>query len=200
MTRRAAGITWGLMALLFFLPQPAVSQFEEEEFFLADEWVETAAKRLQRVEESPAAVTVISAEEIRNSGATNLGDLLRRVAGLEVICLSASDCQVGARGQNKPMSNGVLALVNSRAVYETFFGVVLWSYKDFPLEQIERIEVVRGPGSVLYGANAFHAVVNIITKEPLGTPTTMLSPPTRRRCSSIVCLTCDRRFMASYSR
>ena len=169
-----------LFPLVVFLyivlfPYRGFPQFEEEIFFETEEWVETAAKRLQRIEESPAAVTVISAEEIRNSGATTLPEVLRRVPGLEVMCLSASDCEVGARGQNKPMSNGVLALVNGRAVYETFFGVVLWNYKDFPLEMIERVEVVRGPGSVLYGANAFHAVVNIITKTHFEAPATLLS-------------------------
>jgi len=169
MTKRITGIVWGLTALLLFLPRPAVSQFEEEMFFETEEWVQTAAKRLQLLEEVPAAVTVITAEEIRNSGAANLGDLLRRVPGIEVMSLTPSDFEIGARGQNKPLENGVLVLVNGRSVYEDFFGIVIWSKKDFGLEQIERIEVVRGPGSVLYGANAFHAVVNIILKNPVET-------------------------------
>ena len=146
---------------------PAFSQFEEEIFFGTGDWIETAAKRLQRIEESPAAVTVITAEEIKKSGAITLCDVLRMVPGIEVLTISVADCQVGARGQNKPASNGVLALVNGRSIYEDIFGNVVWTKKDFPLEQIERIEVVRGPGSVLYGANAFHAVVNIITKDLL---------------------------------
>ena len=159
-----------LFCVTFGTARPGFSeteiQFEEEMFFTAGEWVETASKRLQPIGESPAAVTIITAEEIRNSGATNLCDLLRRVPGLEVIIVNPSDCEIGARGQNKLMSNGVLVLENGRSVYEDYFGVVLWNFKDFSLEMIDRIEVVRGPGSVLYGANAFHAVVNIITRDP----------------------------------
>ena len=130
------------------------------------DWVETASKRAQRIEESPAAVSVITAEEIKHSGATTLGDVLRRVPGLEVMILNASDTEIGARGQNKPLSNGILVLVNGRTVYQDFFGMVLWNKLSIALEDIEKIEVVRGPGSVLYGANALHAVVNIITKKP----------------------------------
>ena len=137
--------------------------------------METASKRLQRIEKSPAAVTVITAEEIRESGATNLGDLLRRVPGLEVMSISPSDYQVGARGMNKPMENGVLVMVDGRSIYQDFFGIVAWSKMDIALDQIEKIEVVRGPGSVLYGANALHAVVNIITQAPGSSPGTTVS-------------------------
>ncbi|MDD5224217.1 MAG: TonB-dependent receptor [bacterium] len=165
-----------LSGILFFSrPEPVRAQFEEEEFFKVDEWVETASKRLQRVEEAPAAVTLISEDEIRQSGATNLGDLLRRVPGLEVMALTTSDIEIGARGMNKPLENGILVLVDGRSIYQDFFGLVLWNFMDFPLEQIEKIEVVRGPGSVLYGANAMHAVINIFTKTPGDSPGAMLS-------------------------
>ncbi len=169
------GVLALLGILIFSRPEPARAQFEEEEFFKSDEWVETASKRLQRVEEAPAAVTLISEDEIRQSGATNLGDLLRRVPGLEVMALTTSDIEVGARGMNKPLENGILVLVDGRSVYQDFFGLVLWNFMDFPLEQIEKIEVVRGPGSVLYGANAMHAVVNIITRAPGESPGAMFS-------------------------
>ena len=151
---------------LFSFPPSAPAQFEEEEFFSAGEWVETAAKRAQPIEQSPAAVSVITSDEIRRSGATNLAELIRRVPGMEVMMLLPSNYEVGARGQNRPMANGVLVLVDGRSAYQDSMGFVVWSQMDFPLEQIEKIEVVRGPGSVLYGANAFHAVVNIITKKP----------------------------------
>ena len=165
----------GILVFPLLLLRTASAQFDEEIFFETEEWVETAAKRLQPIEESPAAVTIITAEEIQASGATNLGEVLRRVPGLEVMSLLSCDYVIGARGQNRPLENGVLALVNGRSIYEDFFGVVLWNSKDFPLEMIERIEVVRGPGSVLYGANAFHAVVNIITKTPLEAPGSTVS-------------------------
>lgn len=155
-----------LFTLAGFWAVPLRAQFEEEEFFQAGDWVETAAKRVQPIREAPAAVTVLTAEDIHNSGATNLGDLLRSVPGLEVISFSTADYQIGARGQNRAMENGILALVNGRSVYLDFYGVVMWNNQPFALEDIKQIEVVRGPGSVLYGANAFHAVVNIITKTP----------------------------------
>ena len=170
----------GLLPLLAFLyivlfPGQGLPQFEEEIFFETEEWVETAAKRLQPIEESPAAVTILTADEIQASGDTKLADVLRRVPGLEVMSLTACEYAIGSRGHNRPLSNGILVLVNGRSVYQDFFGIVLWNVMDFPLEQIERIEVVRGPGSVLYGANALHAVVNIITKTPFDAPRTMVS-------------------------
>ena len=160
-----------LFALILFVlaalgAGQARAQFEEEEYFQAGDWVETATKRAQPIREAPAAVTILTAEDIHNSGATNLGDLLRSVPGLEVISFSPSDYEIGARGQNKAMENGILALVNGRSIYLDFYGVVIWNKQSLALEDIRRIEVVRGPGSVLYGANAFHAVVNIITKAP----------------------------------
>jgi len=152
--------------IFLFLSSSALSQYEEEEFFTAGDWVETAAKRAQPIEQSPAAVSVITSDEIRCSGATNLAELLRRVPGMDVMMLLPSNYEVGARGQNRPMANGVLVLIDGRSAYQDSMGFVLWSQMDFPLEQVEKIEVVRGPGSVLYGANAFHAVVNIITRKP----------------------------------
>ncbi|MDD5224332.1 MAG: TonB-dependent receptor, partial [bacterium] len=153
-----------LFVLTGLWTRPLLAQFEEEEYFQAGDWVETATKRSQPIREAPAAVTVLTEEDIHNSGATNLGDLLRSVPGLEVISFSPAYYEIGARGQDKPMENGVLVLVNGRSVYLDFYGVVIWNKQPFALEDIRRIEVVRGPGSVLYGANAFHAVINIITK------------------------------------
>jgi iron complex outermembrane receptor protein len=157
-----------LSALFSLLPlntSLAQEEIGEEALFRFEEYVVSAAKRLQRIEEAPATITVITEEDIKHSGATNLGDLLRMVPGLEVMELSPSAHEVGARGENKPMSNGILAMVNGRSIYLDFFGVVQWDFIDVPLESIKRIEIIRGPGSALYGANAFHGVVNIITKQ-----------------------------------
>ncbi|UCD85249.1 MAG: TonB-dependent receptor [Deltaproteobacteria bacterium] len=148
------------------LAQESEEVFDEEAIFRFEEYVVTAAKYKQKISESPSTITVITEEDIKHSGATNLGDLLRIVPGLEVMELSPSDHEIGARGQNQPLSNGILAMVNGRSIYLDFWGVVLWDFIDIPLESIKRIEVIRGPGSALYGANAFHGVVNIITKEP----------------------------------
>ncbi|UCD86059.1 MAG: TonB-dependent receptor, partial [Deltaproteobacteria bacterium] len=138
----------------------------EADLFFVEEYMVTAAKRKQTVSESPSAVTVITEEDIRHSGATNVGELLRMVPGFEVVEFTPSDTGIGARGQNKPMSNGILVMVNGRSIYLDFYGTVFWAFTDISLESVKRIEIIRGPGSALYGANAFHGVVNIITKEP----------------------------------
>ncbi|UCD85248.1 MAG: TonB-dependent receptor [Deltaproteobacteria bacterium] len=150
---------------LLFGISSAQEEFEEEAIFRFEEYVVTAAKYKQKISESPSTITVITEEDIKYSGATSLGDLFRMVPGLEVMELSPSDHEVGARGQNQPLSNGILAMVNGRSIYLDFWGVVIWDYIDIPLELIKKIEIIRGPGSALYGANAFHGVVNIITKE-----------------------------------
>ncbi|UCD85064.1 MAG: TonB-dependent receptor [Deltaproteobacteria bacterium] len=158
-----------IFVLFLFLPLSvplAQDEFEEEALFRFEEYVVTAAKYKQKISESPSTITVITEEDIKHSGATNLGDLLRMVPGYEVMELSPSDHEIGARGENKPVSNGILTMVNGRSIYLDFWGMVLWDYIDVPLESIKRIELIRGPGSPLYGANAFHGVVNIITKGP----------------------------------
>jgi len=128
--------------------------------------VVTAAKELQPITESPAAVSIITAEDIRRSGATSLPDVLRMVPGLEVMEATASDFNVSARGFNRLLANKMLVLVDGRSVYQDMLGVTLWETLPLVLDDIERIEIVRGPGSALYGANAFNGVINIITKNP----------------------------------
>ncbi|MDD5224212.1 MAG: TonB-dependent receptor [bacterium] len=169
-------ITTGLVMWipLFLLLSPAPVRAEdktyEEGIFEVEEWapeyVVTAARFKQRVEDAPSPVTIISQDEIRESGATTIGDLLRNVPGLEVMQFSPSDYAVGARGQNKPFEEGVLALLNGKSVYTEFNGMVLWEFLDINLTDIKRIEIIRGPGSALYGANAFEAIINIITLSP----------------------------------
>lgn len=128
--------------------------------------VVTAARKLQPITRAPASVSVITAEEIRQSGLTTIPDILRRLAGVEVMELTPSDISVGIRGMNAPESNKILVMIDGRSVYMDFYGTTFWSTLPVVLEEIERIEVVRGPGSALYGANAFSGVINIITKSP----------------------------------
>ncbi|MDP8214719.1 MAG: TonB-dependent receptor plug domain-containing protein [Candidatus Euphemobacter frigidus] len=126
----------------------------------------TPARKPQPITQAPASVSVITAEEIRPSGLTNIPDILRRLAGVDVMELSPGDIQVGIRGLNATISNKILVMINGRSVYMDFYGTTMWSTLPVLLEEIERIEVVRGPGSALYGANAFCGVINIITKDP----------------------------------
>lgn len=131
-----------------------------------EERVVTASRRAQSSLEAPNATTVITAEDIRLSGATSLPELLRRVPGADVMALGVGSANVSLRGFNQRIANKVLVLVDGRTEYQDFLGLTLWSSIPISMEEIERIEVIRGPGSALYGANAMLGVINIITQAP----------------------------------
>lgn len=126
----------------------------------------SASRKEQKVTEAPAAVTVITREDIRYSGAFTIPDLLRSVAGVDVMTISARDEQVGIRGFNRQLANKVLVLLDGRSVTEDFYGNVLWHMIPVGLEEIERIEVLKSPSSSVYGSGAFSGVINIISKTP----------------------------------
>lgn len=131
-----------------------------------EEVVVTASRRPQSPLDAPNAVTILTEEDIRLSGARNIPDLLRRVPGVDVMQMSYSDYNVAVRGFNRRVANKILVLVDNRTVYADFLGVTTWNYLPIELIDIERIEVVRGPGSAVYGAYAYTGIINIITKRP----------------------------------
>jgi iron complex outermembrane receptor protein len=131
-----------------------------------EELVVTASRRSQTSLEAPAATTVITDEDIRLSGATSIPEVLRRVPGIDVAEMNAADVNLSIRGFNRRLANKLLVLVDGRSVYQDFLGATFWPMLHIGVEDIARIEVVRGPGSALYGANAFAGVVNIITRTP----------------------------------
>lgn len=137
-----------------------------ELLLLDDPIVTTATKTSQRVSDSPEAVTVITEDEIRKSGATNIPELLRSVPGVDVMEPNDSQANVSIRGFNQLFANQLLVMVDGRSIYDDFYGAVYWNTNPLLISRIKRIEIVRGPGSVLYGANAFAGVINIITKTP----------------------------------
>jgi iron complex outermembrane receptor protein len=126
--------------------------------------VTSVSKRAQKVSESAAAITVITNEEIRRSGMTTIPDLLRGVPGLHVAQIDANHWAVTARGFNDQFANKLLVLIDGRSAYTPLFSGVYWDVQDVVFEDIERIEVIRGPGGTLWGANAVNGVINIITK------------------------------------
>jgi outer membrane receptor protein involved in Fe transport len=128
--------------------------------------VVTASRTETELAEAPAATTVITAAEIASAAIDDYGDLLRRVPGLNVSQTSVRDVNVTTRGATSTLSNSQLALVDGRSVYLDFFDFVAWDLLPLQAREIERIEVVRGPGSAIWGANAMGGVVNIITKRP----------------------------------
>jgi iron complex outermembrane receptor protein len=127
--------------------------------------VTSVSKTEETLSRTAAAVFVISPEDISRSGAMNIPDLLRMVPGMDVSQINANTWAINARGFNARFSSELLVLVDGRPVYTQTFGGVFWDVLDLPLEDIERIEVIRGPGGSVWGANAVNGVVNIITKK-----------------------------------
>ena len=126
--------------------------------------VTSAANKEQPLSKVGAALYVITREDIASSGANNIPDLLRLVPGVEVAQINANQWAISIRGFNSFYSNNVLALIDGRALYQPSFSTVLWDMQDMPLEDIERIEVIRGPGGAIWGPNAMNGVINIITR------------------------------------
>jgi iron complex outermembrane recepter protein len=127
--------------------------------------VTSVSKKEQKVSRTAAAIFIITSEDVRRSGATDIPDLLRMVPGLDVAQINSNTWAINARGLNAQFSNELLVLVDGRNVYTPTFGGVFWDVLDVPLVDIERIEVIRGPGASVWGANAVNGVINIITKK-----------------------------------
>ena len=126
--------------------------------------VTSVAKQPQKWLEAPAAIEVITSDEIRRSGATSIPEALRLAENLQVAQINSHDWAISARGFNANLANKLLVLIDGRAVYTPLYGGVLWNEQDYLLEDIDRIEVISGPGGTLWGANAVNGVINIITK------------------------------------
>jgi iron complex outermembrane recepter protein len=126
--------------------------------------VTTASKEPEEVWNTPAAISVITQEDIRRSGATSIPEVLRLVPGVEVSRIDSSTWAIGIRGFGSGFSKSVLVLIDGRNVYTPLFAGVNWRVQNLMLEDVERIEVIRGPGGTIWGTNAVNGVINIITK------------------------------------
>jgi iron complex outermembrane receptor protein len=126
--------------------------------------VSSVSRREQKLSDAAAAVFVITREDIRRSGATSIPEVLRMAPGLEVAHIDANKWAISSRGFNSRFANKLLVLMDGRTVYTPLYSGVFWDVQDTMLEDIDRIEVIRGPGATLWGANAVNGVVNIITK------------------------------------
>src|ERR1700740_1648874 len=141
---------------------PDVSKMSLEDLMNVE--VTSVSKHTQRVADAAAAVFVISQEDIRRSGATSIPEALRMVPGLQVARIDQNKWAISSRGFNGRFANKLLVLIDGRSVYTPLFSGVYWSVQDVMLEDVDRIEVIRGPGATLWGANAVNGVINIITK------------------------------------
>lgn len=166
-------LVWGAV---FPCAAPALAAVTEADFLLDELPVVLSVSRLsQPLNEAPAAVTVIDQDMIRASGFRDIPDLLRLVPGFSVAYTRDNTWAVGYHGMADAFSRRFQVLVDGRSIYGAAYGAVNWGELPLAIDDIERIEVVRGPNAATYGANAFLAVINIITKDPSQTPGTFAS-------------------------
>jgi iron complex outermembrane receptor protein len=131
--------------------------------------VTSVSRTKQSVMETAASVYVITEDDIKRNGATSIAEALKVVPGMQVYKINSDTWSVSARGFNYVFANKLLVLIDGKSVYSQLFSGVNWSIQDYVLEDIARIEVIRGPGAVLWGANAVNGVINIITKSAIDT-------------------------------
>lgn len=137
--------------------------------------VTSVSRRAEPLSEAPAAVFVITAEDIRRSGVTSLAEALRLAPNLQVARIDSGQYAITARGFNGLAANKLLVQVDGRTIYTPLFSGVFWDQQDVLIEDIERIEIVSGPGATLWGANAVNGVINIITRSARDTHGALVS-------------------------
>lgn len=132
--------------------------------------VTSVSKKEEKLNDAAAAIFVLSNDDLRRSGATTIADALRVVPGLQVAAIGASDWAVSARGFNSQFANKMLVMIDGRTVYSPLFSGVYWDVQQVFLDDVERIEVIRGPGATVWGANAVNGVISIMSKSARDTP------------------------------
>ena len=146
--------------------QQTQQQQPQEEPKYEETVVVSGSRTDQKLIDSPVTMSVITAQQIENAPTRNFAELLRSVPGLNLTQVSARDINVTTRGATGTLSTGQLALLDGRSLYQDFFGFVMWDFLPVNLNEIKQVEVIRGPASAVWGANAFNGVVNVITKSP----------------------------------
>ncbi len=172
---------WRAASLLLILQVVPAAAVEPDELVdlsleeLGNIVITSVSKRPERIADAPASVYVISAEDIRRSGATILPEILRLAPNLQVARISSSEYAISSRGFNNATGNKLQVLLDGRVLYTPLFSGVFWDTQDTLLEDIERIEVISGAGATLWGANAVNGVINIITRSAADSTGSLLS-------------------------
>lgn len=148
-------------------PDGSLKQMSLEQ--LANVEVTTASKEPEQIWQTPAAVYVLTQDDIRRSGATSIPEALRLVPGVEVGRINSNSWSISVRGFGSAFSRSLLVLIDGRSVYTPLFAGVYWDVQNVLLEDVDRIEIIRGPGGTIWGSNAVNGVVNIITKNARNT-------------------------------
>jgi iron complex outermembrane receptor protein len=146
--------------------QPAAPAQEPKDPTYEETVVVSASKTEQKLVDAPATMTVIGAEQIQRATSQNFAELLRTVPGLNITQVSARDINVTSRAPTGTLATGQLAVLDGRSLYQDFFGFVMWDFLPVNLNEIKQVEVIRGPASAVWGANALYGVINVITKSP----------------------------------
>jgi outer membrane receptor for ferrienterochelin and colicin len=145
---------------------PGSSTQDDQPVTFEDQIVVSASRTEEQLVNAPATVSVIPSRSIMNAPSVNMGDLLRVVPGVNVTQVSARDVNITTRGATSTLATSQLALVDGRSIYLDFFGMVMWDMVPTNPNDIERIEIIRGPASAVWGANALSGVVNVISRSP----------------------------------
>jgi outer membrane receptor protein involved in Fe transport len=145
---------------------PDPQQKPEEQPKYEETVVVSGSRTEEKLINTPVTMTVITADTIENAPTRNFAELLRSVPGLNLTQVSARDIQATTRSATGTLSTGQLALLDGRSLYQDFFGFVMWDFLPVNLNEIKQVEVIRGPASAVWGANAFNGVINVLTKSP----------------------------------
>jgi outer membrane receptor protein involved in Fe transport len=145
---------------------PDQQQKPEEPPTYAETVVVSGSRTEEKLINTPVTMTVITADTIENAPTRNFAELLRSVPGLNLTQVSARDINATTRAATGTLSTGQLALLDGRSLYQDFFGFVMWDFLPVNLNEIKQVEVIRGPASAVWGANAFNGVINVLTKSP----------------------------------
>lgn len=167
LTAMFASIAWAEDTLDSYLEL----EFED----LLQREVTSVSKKKQKLSEAAAAIFVITQNDIRRSGVTSIAEALRMAPGIQVARIDSNKWAISSRGFNSQIANKLLVLIDGRSVYIPSFSGVYWDSQDTLLEDIDRIEVIRGPGAAVWGANAVNGVINIITKQASETTGVLLT-------------------------
>lgn len=157
-------------------PTDDLDKLSVDELFSLE--VTSVGRKAQQLSKAPAAVFVLTAEDIKRSGATSIPEALRWVPGLTVNRVDGRTWAISARGSARLYADKILVMIDGRSLYTPLFSGVIWDSIDVPLDDVERIEVVRGPGAVMWGPNAVNGVINIISKRSKATKGALLSAAT----------------------
>ncbi|MTV36242.1 TonB-dependent receptor plug domain-containing protein [Duganella radicis] len=179
---RTASYSVGLLVATTLAAVPAHARVVEPDSIadmsleqLSDVIVTSVSRQQERLGSAAASVFIISASDIRRSGAQSLPEALRLAPNLQVAQVDARNWAISARGFNSPFANKLLVLIDGRSIYSPLFSGVFWDAQDVVLEDVERIEVISGPGATIWGANAVNGVINVITRSSADTQGGLLS-------------------------